>query len=459
MKLKVLGVLTFLLGLLYVVSVNKTRHSSPPKLQFHTPNIDLSGWLPHWTLPDWSPVMWVFIGITAVAILVIAVFAVYGGAKRDMFLMFAEENAFFTVMKGDLPHRFISGVKDMFVVQGGSRIGEVRPIPTGPLPSTATTDDRKLRAQDEEDYAASNRSLFSPLRWRDWLLKALFNMEWIGIYPFFQLRKWEFAYNKLVRDPGATAGNIEYHLTPKKGTARSVFFMNTVGMSFSGLETVAPGDQVIPVKVEILVTVEATNIYKMQFRTGSNSWLERLTAAIEDAMRSRVASHSYFALLKDGSTDTAPETTCPNPKQEIIEGIMAVINGTDTCHSLLRNLLGIKVVEIRFLSVELDEKLGAQREALTVALMAETTEEALGKGVIKKARAAAEATRLQADADNNRLAVELGHYSNHPGAVPGLFARSVGSLAGTVVLGDDASKRMTVAVPATHGTTRPPATT
>lgn len=459
MKLKILGALTLLSGLSYTILIIVVKCSGgPPSLpELQMPNI--SGWLPHWTLPDLNPVVWTLVVIACIACLTTVVFAIYGAAKRDRFLMFAEENGFFTIMKGDLPHRFISGVRDTFVVQEGHRIGEVRKIPIDPLPATATTEQIALRKEDERDYKASKRSLWSPLHWRDMVLMSLFNMQWIGIYPFFQLRTWPLAYNKFVKSSDSKAGSIDYHLTPKSGEARSIFYKSTVGMMFKELETAGPENQVIPVKIELLVTFEAINIYLMQFRTGSNSWLERATGAIEDKLRERVAQHRYFDLLKDrvvatANTSAASTTlsvaTCKKPRQEIVEGVMQVINERDGCNPSITEILGVKVIEIRFLSVELDDKLDTQRQALTTAMMAETVKEAEGKGLIKEATAKAEATRLQAMADNARLKTELEHYNNNPGAVPGLFARSVGSMGGTLVLGEDASRRLTLTAQASH---------
>ncbi|MEI6345867.1 MAG: hypothetical protein WCO79_01380 [bacterium] len=474
MKHQIIGALTLLSGLSFAIivvirSFGGSKEAPKPSVtnttSFRMQDIDLMSWLPHWTLPDWNPVVWTLVVIACIACLTTIVFAIYGAAKRDRFFMFAEENGFFTIMKGDLPHRFISGVRDMYVVQEGHRIGEVRKIPIDPLPATATAEQVALRKEDEKDYETSKRSLWSLLHWRDMVLMSLFNMQWIGIYPFFQLRTWPLAYNKFVKNSDSKAGSIDYHLTPKSDEARSIFYKSTVGMMFKELETAGKENQVIPVKIELLVTFEATNIYLMQFRTGSNSWLERATGAIEDKLRERVAQHRYFDLLKDGVV-TTPETsaapteltvaTCKKARQEIVEGVMNVINERDGCNPSITEILGVKVIEIRFLSVELDDKLEAQRQELTTAMMAETVKEAQGKGVIKEAAAKAEATRLQAVADNARLKAELEHYSNNPGAVPGLFARSVGTMGGTLVLGEDASKRLTLTAQASHSA-RPPA--
>ncbi len=460
MKHKILGWLTLSLVVGYVAILLMHRFGAMPAIpQIRMPDfsdIDFGGMIPNWSAGTWTlAILAVILWLTAF------VFLVYGAAKRDKFLMFPAENNLFTVMKSDLPCRFISGVSGVFIVQDGPRIGEVREIPQKALSGTATPKERAQWEQDWADYEAYLKHRSLPARILESILVPLINARWLGFYPFYQLRKTPFRYNKFVKETGSEGKKdetgINYHLEPRDGISRSVFYMNTVGMSFTDLETAGANNQVVPVRIDLLVTFRARNIYKMQFRTGSNSWLDRATGAIEDQVRVRVAKHSYYDLLQDRRS-TTPETpggTCKTPRQDLIEGVIRVVNDGDctsesdgSLNPSIIDLLGVEVVEIRLLNVDLsDDKASAQRQRLGAAMIAEMVEEAEGKGAFMKAKYAAKSTLVTGGATNTVLRNRLENYANNPGATPGLFAESVAGL-GTLAIGGDAANRLFINTPA-----------
>ena len=290
-----------------------------------------------------------------------------------------------------------------------------------------------------------------------WLLMPMFNAWWIGIYPFFQLRKYPLAYNKLVKDPGTASGGIDYHLTPKIGEAKSVFYISTLGISFTDLESAGPENQVIPTKLVLLVTFQARNIHKMQYRVGSNTWVDMATGAIKDVVRERVAMHTYFELLRNKYHDCTPATVGKTPRGEIIDGVKDIVNNGNAHNPSLTTSVGVEVTEIRVLDVDLGSEIGAQRETLTAAMMAGTIADANGKAAVITATHKAAADLAEGQAKNQVLRDRLQAYTQNPAATAGLFADSVASI-GTLALGDEAAKRLLVTVPATPPRPTPPPT-
>lgn len=492
MKHQIIGALTLLsgLGLIIITVVRKfgvpngtPKMDAPSTASFQLPDIDILSRLPE--LPNWSTGTFVLIGIGIIMWLLNTALLIYGAAKRKRFFLMGEENRFFTVMKGTLPYRYISGVKGKFVVQDGPNVGNVRDIPDPKKdPSSMSPEERSKWQQDVKDYhiylkGAEVRGPFRLLARikhgiENVVLIPLFNIWWIGIYPFFQLHTYPFRYNKYEKgsDKSAKAGEpaakaVDYRLESRDGTADSVFFINTVGVRFSDLETAGDANQVVPVVVELLVVFEAKNIHKMQFRSGSTSWLERATAAIEDQVRLQVAQHTYFDLLQDkkieAATTTDPSATggskCKRCIEDLVEQVRdKVNNGHGPSNPSIIEELGVEVREIRFLNVDLSgEKASAERRRLDAALMAKMVAEEEGKGKIAAAEAEAKATLAKGKAENEVLKEKLRIHQEHAGAAPALFAQAVGTMTGTLALGDKAAERLIIQ--ATHGGRPAPAPT
>lgn len=254
---------------------------------------------------------------------------------------------------------------------------------------------------------------------RSWLNN--FGIFWIGIWPFFKVYKYRFSWDKPIRvGEGYSKDKVEHR---ENEIVDSMINRYPYAIIVAGSEI----GSYISYNFFLVVTIEATNPVKAMFDIKpSGSWLIVLQARVQDAVRAWVSNQNVENVLKIMSDKDG--------KDNFIRGGITHINDG------LGEKTGVIVDEMQVVTVDPiinDSKIS---DALTAKVRAQEE----GKATVAKADAEAEAIRLVAKANQDRIQATLIPLLQLPGGSEAIAAEAIrdaltgNQTATTLVLGGQA---------------------